>query len=173
VTLKLPANAAWNTNDVDVTVLGTLVASGTMDARVTLTSESDDSVGGDTNGDGAASRPAPGDWGRLRVEGGTVRLLFADVSWGGGANAGQCCAGSPPADAAVSVVGTLDLVAGSVRHSQSDGVRVGGGSGVLRDTLFADNGGYGVHFAGGCDGWTVEGNSLSGNVSGDSVQGCP
>ena len=48
-----------------IVVRGRLLAVGEQANRVVFTSLSDDDSGGDTNGDGAAASPQPGDWGRI------------------------------------------------------------------------------------------------------------
>ncbi len=64
-------------------VNGTLSASGTSVAPVTLTSYKDDTVAGDTNGDGRATRPHAADWSGIYKSGtsGALSLAFTKVSY--------------------------------------------------------------------------------------------
>ncbi|MCP3956472.1 MAG: DUF11 domain-containing protein, partial [bacterium] len=71
----------------DLHVFGRLVAAGTAGRRVVFTSFQDDSQGGDTNGDGGASSPMPGDWGQVWLRTGSIgnELSHTVLAYGGAA----------------------------------------------------------------------------------------
>jgi hypothetical protein len=86
VTLTIPPRAVvkFNGTDAGFTVSGTLSAIGDSLETIYFTSYKDDTVGGDTNGDGAGSSPASQDWRHISANtGGTVTLTYATVRYGG------------------------------------------------------------------------------------------
>ncbi|MCP3870547.1 MAG: hypothetical protein GY703_21130, partial [Gammaproteobacteria bacterium] len=69
-----------------LTIQGGLSAVGTAEDRIVFTSYRDDSIGGDTNGDGA-STGQPGDWNSIQFNDSTnestTELNYVDVRYGG------------------------------------------------------------------------------------------
>ena len=61
----------------------TLNAIGTRAAPITFTSIKDDTISGDTNGDGSNTIPQPGDWEEIKNNGGTMNLAFVTALYGG------------------------------------------------------------------------------------------
>ena len=85
VTLTIePGSILKFKNSAGLNVQGTLLAQGTAENRIVFTSAMDDNHGGDTNGDGPATVPSPGDWQGVMVNGGdaTIRMssIFAATS---------------------------------------------------------------------------------------------
>jgi RHS repeat-associated protein len=126
-------------NTVDLSIYGSLISQGTLALPVYITSVKDDSVGGDTNGDGDATSPAPGDWHAIQIQdNGSAALDYTTIRYG--------------TDSLYAPYnGTVTLRDSEVSHSVRDGIWMNAYSGpgmtatlaVERSTI-AHNGQYGI-----------------------------
>jgi len=89
VTVKFKSN-------VRLVIQGSLEVRGTATRRVHITSLKDDTIGGDTNGDGTATSPSPGDWRHIWFSNPTAHsdLQHAVVRYGGNGGYMMRCEGA-------------------------------------------------------------------------------
>ena len=78
---------------IDIINSGKILANGTAVNRITFTSIADDSVCGDTNGDGTTTTPQKGDWLNVYLNGGTGHSFkYCDFLYAGANDGGYRCA---------------------------------------------------------------------------------
>ena len=152
---------------------GTLRAIGTAAEPIVFTAESDDTVGGDSNGDGAASEPYPGYWESIYLEGPNNRLEHVEVRYAGDTN-GDGIGGGAVGAIQVNYAGgiaeeEIELINVRVSDGYSNGVNVLSGRPVLTDVYVED--GLGVPFYFDIDTAPIaSGLNAQGNEAGDQIK---
>ena len=107
----------------------TLTAVGTRAAPIIITSIKDDSVSGDTNGDGDKTIPQPGDWRQIRVAGGAFSAAYLSMFYLSNDNnqGGLYVTG-----------GEVKLDCCTIAHCNYDCMRTTGGVSTVENSIFAD-----------------------------------
>jgi hypothetical protein len=115
---------------------GTLTADGTAAQPIVFTSDRDDSVGGDTNGDGAATTGFNGSWESIEFTATSTGSVMdnVDVRFGGDEGRGQVFVNG----------GQLILTNSVLRNSVSSGLRIVSSNPTVTNNTFRDNTGTAV-----------------------------
>ncbi|MDR0902969.1 MAG: hypothetical protein LBM92_09410, partial [Opitutaceae bacterium] len=118
---------------------GTLNVNGALREKVVFTSLKDDARGGDTNGDGNATLPQPGDWGYVGVAG-SANIKHAELLYGAPYNE----SGIIQAEWG----GIVNLDSCTIAHAAYDGLWNWGGTLNAKNTIITDVGLASTTFAG-------------------------
>ena len=121
-----------------IIVEGTLLSEGTEELKIYLTSLKDDTVSGDTNGDGFASIPALADWNGIEFRSSsTGTISYTEINYAG------AWAASNPA-AIVNSGGNLDLEHLDFSNSNVNDIYQSAGTAVISRSQFSTSTSYAV-----------------------------
>jgi len=128
-----------------INVQGNLIAEGTNDSKIYFTSIRDDSVGGDTNGDGSNSLPAKNAWEGIYLENGSTASLKNVVIQYAGQDGGE---NFPKAAAIYNRGANLSIDRAFVGHNYNSGIFQDAGTTTVSRSEFTDER-YGLSFKAG------------------------
>ncbi|MCP3882680.1 MAG: hypothetical protein GY701_30440, partial [Sulfitobacter sp.] len=118
---------------------GALYAVGTVSKPIVFTAYTDDSVGGDSNGDGSATSPVRGYWDRILFSDGTLdgvtRLEHVQVRYGGSSNNGNVHVNRA----------NIAILNSEIRDSSHVGIYSYNASPRIEGNRIADNNSIGIH----------------------------
>lgn len=125
---------------------GTLSAQGIAQNKIYFTSIKDDSVGGDTNGDGAISSPAASNWAQIKFNSSSVgNISNAVIRYGGYYSYWNNHYGN----GIYNYAGTLTISDSQFTSNNYQGIRQDGGSLTLTNTEINNHTNYGLNLTGG------------------------
>jgi len=158
--VKFPSNGLMR-------IYGLLEIAGTEGDEVVFTDYRDDSFGGDTNGDGNASAPAPGGWSRIEVpDGGRTTIDHLRVRYAGSSIASVYKFGA----------GDMAVRNSIIEHSQRVGIRVkdSAGNHEIGGSRVENSGPYALELINASGAMEIHDNSIaSGSNAGLLVNGHP